>query len=330
MKDKTSANVKLGVMVIASVLFLVFSLYMIGKNQNIFGTSFEIFAQIDDVNGLVPGNNVRFQGLVIGTVRSIGMQDESTIIIKMLIRKSKQSFIKKNALVSINTDGLMGNKIVQIHPQPGDAASIEVGDTLFPMKQVRTDEMLEKLSSSGDYLELTLINLSEITEKLNNSEAIWQILSDRKLTSDLRASVKELLTAGQHAAAMAKEGRELLVEFGQRDGIVTKLFTDTLMSQNLEQSVSQLQKISADAAEGMLSMKNLIQNMERGEGTAGLILADTTFRKQLVKTVANLEQSTYRLNQNMEALKSNFLFRKFYRDQEKAKKKAEEEAQMIK
>ncbi|MBA4301610.1 MAG: MCE family protein [Cyclobacterium sp.] len=328
MKDKTSSNVKLGAMVIASLLFLVFSLYMIGKNQNIFGSSFEIFAQIDNVNGLVPGNNVRFQGLDVGTVRSMAMQDESRIVIKMLINKSMQSFIKKNALVSINTDGLMGNKIVQIHPQPGDAASIEVGDTLFPIKKVGTDEILEKLSASGDYLELTLINLSEITEKLNNSEAIWKILSDAELTLDLKASVKELLTAGQHASAMAKAGREMIVEFGQSDGIVNKLFTDSLMSQNLEQSVSQLQKISADAADVMVSMKNLIQNIEKGEGAAGLILADTSFRGQLVQTMENVEQSTYRLNQNMEALKSNFLFRKFYRDQEKAKKKAENEAQI--
>jgi phospholipid/cholesterol/gamma-HCH transport system substrate-binding protein len=328
MKDKTSANVKLGTMVIAGLLFLVFSLYMIGKNQNIFGSSIKIFAQIDNVNGLVPGNNVRFKGLEVGTVRSIAMQDESTIVIKMLINKSMQFFIKKNALVSINTDGLMGNKIVQIHPQPGEEASIEVGDTLFSMKKAGADEMLEKLSSSGDYLELTLINLSEITEKLNNSEAIWQILSDGKLTLDLRTSVKELLAAGQHAAAMAKAGREMIVEFGQSDGLVNKLFTDSLMSQNLEQSVFQLQKTSADAADVMLSMKNLIQNIEKGQGTAGLILADTSFRKQLIKTMENIEQSTYRLNQNMEALKSNFLFRKFYRDQEKAKKKAEKEAQI--
>lgn len=313
-------------MVIAGLLFLVFSLYMIGKNQNIFGSSFEIFAQIDNVNGLVPGNNVRFQGLEVGTVRSVAMQDESTIVIKMLINKSMQSFIKKNALVSINTDGLMGNKIVQIYPQPGDAASIEVGDTLLPIKKVGTEEMLEKLNASGDYLELTLINLSEITEKLNNSEAIWKILSDAELTLDLKASVKELLMAGQHASAMAKAGREMIVEFGQSDGVVNKLFTDSLMSQNLEQSVSQLQKISADAADVMVSMKNLIQNIEKGEGTAGLILADTSFRGQLVQTMENVEQSTYRLNQNLEALKSNFLFRKFYRDQEKAKKKAEKEA----
>lgn len=53
MKDKKElSSAKLGVMVIAGVLFLVFSLYMIGKNQNLFGSSIQVFAVMNNVNGL--------------------------------------------------------------------------------------------------------------------------------------------------------------------------------------------------------------------------------------------------------------------------------------
>ena len=183
--DKTLSNTKLGILVIAGSLFLVFSLYMIGKNQNIFGSSILVSAQIDHVNGLVPGNNVRFQGLEVGTVKSLQMENDSTIVLSMLIQKSMQSFIKKNSKITINTDGLMGNKIVQVHPQPGESSPIEEGDVLFALKQVGTEEMLEKLSSTGEYLEQTLINLAEITQRLNESEAIWQILADPELAQDL-------------------------------------------------------------------------------------------------------------------------------------------------
>ncbi len=324
--DKAASNTKLGIMVIAGSLFLVFSLYMIGRNQNIFGTSIPILAQIDNVNGLVPGNNVRFQGMEVGTVKSLEMQNDSTIVMTMLIHKSMQEFIKKNALITINTDGLMGNKIVQIHPQAGDAEAIEEGDVLYALDQIGTEEMIEKLSSTGEYLELTLINLAEITERLNNSQAVWEILSDPNLALDLRGAVKQLHTAGQNASAMAKAGKDMMQTFQAGDGIVNNLFTDSVMNQNLEQSLEQLNQTSAEAAEVMESMNSLLQNIDKGQGTAGLILSDSAFREQLVRTMENVEQSTYHLNQNMEAMKSNFLFRGYYKDQEKARKKAEKEA----
>jgi phospholipid/cholesterol/gamma-HCH transport system substrate-binding protein len=323
--DKTLSNTKLGILVIAGSLFLIFSLYMIGKNQNIFGSSILVSAQIDHVNGLVPGNNVRFQGLEVGTVKALQMENDSTITLSMLIRKSMQSFIKKNSKITINTDGLMGNKIVQIHPQPGDTATIEEGDVLFALKQVGTDEMLEKLSSTGEYLEQTMINLSEITERLNKSEAIWQILADPKLASDLKGAIKEMHSAGQNASAMAKSGKDLMKTLETGDGIVNSLFTDSLMNETLQESLEKLSQTSADAAKVMEGMKTLLENMEKGQGTAGLILSDPSFRNQLVRTMENVEKSTANLNQNMEAMKSNFLFRGYYRKQEKAERKAERE-----
>lgn len=327
MKNTTEvSNMKLGILVISGSLFLIFSLYMIGRNQNIFGSSIPVLAQIDNVNGLVPGNNVRFKGLEVGTVKSIEMENDSTIMITMLIHKSMQSHIKKNALITINTDGLMGNKLVQIHPQPGDAAIIEEGDILNSLKQIGTDEMLEKLNSTGQYLELTLINLAEITERLNKSEAVWEILADPELALDLRGAVKELHSAGQNASAMAKAGKSMMETLEQGDGIVNNLFTDSLMNQNLERSLDQLNQTSSDAAEVMGSMKTLLESIEEGKGTAGLILSDTAFREQLIRTMENVEQSTDKLNENMEAMKSNFLFRGYYKDQEKAQKKAEKEA----
>ena len=219
----------------------------------------------------------------------------------------------------------MGNKIIQILPQEEFADAVEEGDTLYSAKQIDTDEMLAKLNSSGNYLELTLINLAEITGKLNESEAIWEVLSDPHLAADLKGAVREFRLAGANASAMAKAGKDLVINLEQGDGLVNNLFTDTLMNGNFEKSLEQLEKTSADAAEMMVSMKTLIQNIQKGEGTAGLILSDSAFREQMELTLENIESTTFKLNENMEAMKSNFLFRKYYKDQEKARKKAEKE-----
>jgi phospholipid/cholesterol/gamma-HCH transport system substrate-binding protein len=66
-----------------------------------------------------------------------------------------------------------------------------------------------------------------------------------------------------------------------------------------------------------------VNSIESGEGPAGLIIKDSLMRETLMNSMFNIEKSTYNFNQNMEALKENFLFRKYYRKQEKELKKEE-------
>lgn len=318
-EDKKIANAKLGALVVAGVIFLVFSLYMIGKNQNIFGSSIVVIAEVSEVYGLLPGNNVRFKGMDIGTVKDIEMWNDSTIHVRMLIHKSMVPYIQKNALTTINSDGLMGNKIIQIHPQEGDSAPIEAGDILYTMPQMDTDALMGKLENSGEYLEKTLSNLAEITEKLNQSEAFWTLLSDPSLSSEIKSTVVEFRNAGANASQLAKEGRDMIRTLREGDGMVNKIFTDTVSAARLENSLKQLEQAGADAAMVMKSVREVMVQVESGQGTAGMILSDSVFKSQMQRTLQNVENSTYNFNQNMEALKSNFLFRKYFKQQEKQK-----------
>jgi phospholipid/cholesterol/gamma-HCH transport system substrate-binding protein len=323
-KEKKIANAKLGALVLASMIFLVFSLYLIGKNQNIFGSSIRVIAEMRNVNGLLPGNNIRFKGMDVGTVSAIEMLNDSTIQVELLIHKSMQPFIKNNSKTTINTDGIMGNKILHINPMEGAASPLAPGDILYALPQIDTDEMLETLNSTGNYLEKTLINLIQITEKLNESEALWSLLSEPKLVNDLNVAIRKFKDAGANAAEITESGKNIISSFEEGNGLVNSLFTDSIMNSNFEETLIQLQKTSAEAAEMMGNMNLLLNDIQNGQGTAGLILQDSVFRQQVDQTLQNLESSTYKLNENMEAMKSNFLFRGYFRKQEKAKKKAEQ------
>ncbi len=322
MKDKKKIeNAKLGALVIAGVLFLVFALYMIGKNQNIFGSSITIISMVENVNGLVPGNNVRFQGMDVGTVRSIDMANDSTIQISLYVRKSMQQHIKKNSLTTISTDGLMGNKIIHIIPQEGYAEPIEDGDIIFAKPQIGTEEMLNRLDVSGDYLEKTLTNLAEITEKLNQNKNIWALLSDSVFTENIADAVNEIRMAGLKASEMANAGKSLLETLQEGDGLVNKVFTDSVMSENFSASIKQILKTSEEAQKVMLEAKEILKGVKEGQGTVGALLTDSLMKESILNSIQNVESSTYNFNQNMEALRNSFLFRRYFRKLEKEKEK---------
>ncbi|WP_373524502.1 MlaD family protein [Aquiflexum sp.] len=320
-KKRTIENTKLGGLVIAGILFLVFTLYMIGKNQNMFGASITITSVVENVSGLVPGNNVRFKGIDVGTVKSIEMANDSSIHVDMYIQKKMVPFIKKNALTTIGTDGLMGNKLIQIVPQDGFAENVIEGDVIYSITPVSTDAMMERLGSSSEFFEKTTENLYEITSKLNKSESLWALLSDSLLTGDIKGAVGELKLAAGRASEMARAGNQLMANLKDGEGLVQKLFTDSIVAEDFTQSIEKIKESSNQASKIIGDVKVLIKNLEEGEGTAGLILKDSTFREALLNSMLNLESSTESFNENMEAMRSNFLFRRYFRRQEKQNQK---------
>lgn len=324
MKKNTIENSKVGLIVIAGTVFLLFSLYMIGKNQNLFGSTFALKAMVKNVNGLVVGNNVRFMGMDVGTVRSIQMANDTSIYITMLINNDMKPFIKKNAITTIGTDGLMGNKLIHILPQKDPSETVEEGDVISSQIPVEMDDMLRSLNATANIIEKTSANLFEITSKLNSSENFWALLSDTVITRDLKNSIAEFRFTGAHARAMTLAGRNLVEKLEQGNGLVNTLFTDTVLSNQFVVSLEQIDQASNDAAMLLEEMKMMVNAIDNGEGPTGLILKDSLMRESILNTALNIEEGTDKFNQNMEALKSNFLFRRYFRKLERQKAKKEE------
>ena len=81
------SNLKLGILVLSGLFLFILTLYIIGKNENFFGSDFEVRARFTNVNGLLPGNNIRFAGIQAGTVKRINIIDDTTI--EVISRRAK-------------------------------------------------------------------------------------------------------------------------------------------------------------------------------------------------------------------------------------------------
>src|SRR5690242_10885889 len=103
-QHKPANNTKLGIFVLAGVAFLVFSLYMIGRNRNLFGPTFTISTHFRNISGLVAGNNVRFAGIDVGTVKRVMVVNDTSVLVEMTIDESMTAHIRMNSIASIGTD----------------------------------------------------------------------------------------------------------------------------------------------------------------------------------------------------------------------------------
>ena len=321
MRNRKIENTKVGLLVLSGLVFLILTLYVIGKNRNLLGKTFTIKAVLNNVNGLVPGNNVRFKGIDVGTVKSITVENDSAIYVVMTIDKSMKAYIKQNAIASIGTDGLMGNKLININSSNAPALPVEENDVIQSRKPVETDEMLRTLNTTNENIERITNNLYEISVKLNNSQSLWTFLSDSVMARDFKMAIVDFREAGSNTQKMTASANRIVHSFENGDGIAHRLFSDTTMSGSLTSSIHQIEIASKETSAMMKDLKKVVDDMKQGEGTAGLLIADTALRQSLYNSALNIEEGTGRFNQNMEAMKSNFLFRGYFRRMEKEAKK---------
>lgn len=321
MRIRTSDSARLGLFVIAGLLFLILTLYMIGKNRNLFGTTFTLHASFDNVNGLVSGNNVRFSGIDVGTVKKIEIIDDSTIYVTMIIDKKVKSHIKKNAIATIGTDGLMGNKLINLNTQPGESEAVEEGSILRSLKPVETDDMLRTLNTTNTNIAIISRNLREITNKLNNSNSLWSLLSDSLIAVDIKRTVVDVRRTGQNTEALTNALKDLVDKVKRGEGLAGSLLTDTTVFNSLQQSMKDVQKASVHIASLTDELKTMIRNVEEGKGTVGVLLSDTVWAQRLHRSIRNVEEGTARFSENMEAMRSNWLFRSYFNKQEKRARK---------
>ncbi|HET9430850.1 MAG TPA: MlaD family protein [Chitinophagaceae bacterium] len=327
MSKNPVSNIKLGVFVLGGLFFLIFLLYMIGKNQSMFGSYIELRSQFRNVQGVTAGNNVRYSGIHAGTVKRVKILSDTAIEIVMLIESSMQDYIRKNAIVSIGSDGLMGNRVLNITPGSGEADRVEEGDLLANKRTIDTDEMLQTLGGTSDDIAIVAKELKHAIQRINSSTAIWEILNDNSLPRDLRASFINTRLATAQASATANDLHLLVTDIRNGKGSLGMLLSDTQFIHNLDNAISKIKTVgdNADslASELNLMAKNVRQDLEHGKGPANAILKDSAMVTTLNQSLENIREGTQRFTEVMEALKHNFLLRGYFRRLERKIEKGE-------
>jgi len=331
MKNTNSQKFRLGLFVIIGTIFFIAGVYLIGQRQEMFKKTFTISAYFQNINGLQKGNNVRYAGIDIGTVKGIKMINDSTIKIDMNIDEKIITHIKKDAIATIGSDGLVGNMIVNIVPGKGISEVISNGDIIESYSKIGTDDILNTLNTSTENAAILTSDLLKITTAmLEGKGTVGLLLNDTIMAQDLKQSVNNLKRASQGATNTISELNEMISSVKTNDDTVLgMLLNDTISGEKLKTIVSNLETSSSEIEGVLNNMNAVVEDFNSSEGTYNYIVRDTSLVNSLKSTLDNINEGTDKFNQNMEAFKHNFLtrgyFRKLEREKEKALKKAEKE-----
>lgn len=326
MSTNTGNHIKLGVFLLGGLLFLVIMLYMIGKNQHLFGKTYLLKARFNNVNGLVSGNNVRVSGIQAGSVKKISFLSDTVIEISMLIDKEMQTIIRRNAVVSIGTEGLVGNKVVNIVPGHGTAALAAEGDLLQSKYAINTDEVLNTLTRTNSDISSIAAQLKITVQRINDSKAIWQLMNDESIPGNIRHAVNSIRETASNANQLSVRLNGLVADIQSGKGPIGKILKDSAMTTDLSAAVSGIRRVASGLDSTVRRTNAMINSIDlqlnNPNNAVHALLNDSIITANLRQSMTNIRDATDGLNQNMEALKHNFLFRGYFRKLEKQKQRS--------
>ena len=313
-----SKNIKVGVLVLFGTALLIIALYLIGDRQNFFGATFELQAKFKNINGLMPGNNVRFTGIDVGTVKKVEIINDSTVNVVMVIEDKIQVFIKKNATANVGTDGLMGNKLINITSSDEKSPSVKDGDVIRSTNPIGTDAMMRTLDISNQNIKDITEDIKEIANRLTKPNTLWSILMDTTVAENVKQAILHINVTGEKAAIIAGDLNNIIKDVKSGKGAAGKILTDSLFSKKLNQTMANIQSISDSVAVISSDFKSVSKKINQGNGAIGALLNDTAIVNNLNKSLINLKDGTGGFNENMEALKYSWPFKKYFRKQKKS------------
>ncbi|MFD1629620.1 MlaD family protein [Pseudopedobacter beijingensis] len=313
-------GITVGIFIFIGIAIFLLGVFTLGGQKKTFVKTFELSVVFDDIQGLKSGNNVWFSGVKIGTIKKIQFYGTSQVQVILNIDESAHQYIHKDAKASISSDGLIGNKIVVIDGGSLKYPFVEDGDELQVNKTLSTDDIMKTLQTNNK-------NLVEITgdfkvlarSLVEGKGTVGALLTDDQIAHNFKAIVANLNATTQSANNMAMELNKFSNKLNNSEGFVSKVLEDTVMFRKLESSVEEFQSMAKSASAATENLNKATAQLNNSNNAIGVLLNDEEAAQQLKSVMGNLETSTQKLDENMKALQSNFLFRGYF------KKKAKEE-----
>lgn len=197
-----SRSFRLGLFMLTTLAILAACVFLVGRGESKFGSNYRVRSEFENVAGLSAGADVRVGGTRKGTVRSIQLPKtpDGRVMVTMDLAKETQSIVKRDSVAAIQSEGLLGDKFVEISFGSEDAERLKGGETIDSEPPLDISDLLNKANQILDTtqgalesIQGTTDNLGMITAKINTGQGtIGKLINDTTLYKQAAAGMTSL------------------------------------------------------------------------------------------------------------------------------------------
>ncbi len=265
---KLSAEAKVGLLVIAGAVILLYMTFAVGKYHFGEQKGYVLQATFDSVAGLDVKASVRMAGVKIGSVEQVQLDDSRALV---TMRINEDVHILRGTEASIKTLGLLGEKYVEFVPlrtgkpqqaSPGGSPYYSAGEkvqkTVSPSD---VDKLINQFSGISDDVKQITASLRQVLGTEQGERSMEDMLHDLRETT---ANIKEF------SYTLRSDGSELVMRLNELVASLNGVVGDN--RDNLKVTMENVREASKSAERALASIDNAAQKINRGEGTIGKLV----------------------------------------------------------
>ena len=323
-----------GIFLIGGVLLFAAGLFLIGDRRQLFSDSIELVTEFHDLAGLQNGAPVRVSGLNAGEVLGIEVpaRPEDKFRVRFRVVEDFLPVLRRDSVASIQTDGIVGDKFLQLDAGTSGAPEVQDGDVLPGEEPFEFQDLMTRAEEMITLLQDEVVKVTADVETVMDKVVV--------IADDTEAFINELrpdvVSAVSHVEGVTADVETLIAGVKEGRGTVGKLFNDDQLysemrssadlfrktADNVQATTADVKKIVAELDEkGVVEdVRKTIDNVEQAtakvngllddmkpEGTEGMV-ADVQ------QTMAFAREAMADFAEGGEALKRNFLMRGFFKE----------------
>jgi phospholipid/cholesterol/gamma-HCH transport system substrate-binding protein len=298
---------KVGLLLAVAGIIFVLAVFLIGDQEGVWKSKYQLRIYYDQVQGLLPGAPVRLAGLRVGSVRDIEFSSEmpGQLEVILSVDKAVKSMIRSDSEALIGSLGLLGDKTIEITVGSPDSMMLEDGEVIRAGKSASIEAIIAQGGDLVDNLSVASANAREIIEKINDGKgSLGLFVNDPSVYFDL----DKLLILTERLTNQLDSGKGSLARFVndstfyvELTGFLsnTKALIDTLT--NGEGTLPMLMKNPEpyQNLESILSdWRELTAQIRSGKGSAGKLLTEDSLYVNLSRTLERTEALLKDLREN--------------------------------
>ena len=190
-----------GIFISGTLLILAGGVFLIGRTEFLFASTYRLKTEFSNVVGLVRGAEVRIGGVRQGTVGDIVLPKRpgDKVIVAVDLKSGTQNIVKKDSTAAIKSEGLLGSKYVEVSFGSNDAERLKDGDTIASELPLDISDLIETSNEVLGSARNAMQSVESITAKIDQGEGtIGSLINDKRMYDQATAA-----TAQAQAGAMA-------------------------------------------------------------------------------------------------------------------------------
>lgn len=293
-----------GAFVVGGLLLFAVGLYLIGNRRMLFTDTFEVYTEYSRISGLQTGAIVRVAGLDAGEVETIHLpaSPSAKFRVKLRIRQDVHPLVRLDSVATIQTDGLVGNKFVQVASGTDASPQVPPGGTIGSQEPFDFADMMTKVNETID---MVTGMIKEVKVGIDDAlAAVSSTATDAQaLIKDTGNEIRAITASGQKVAG---DLQLVMSRIRQGEGTIGKFVTDDAFYDRAKGIATEAERAMIDLREAARSAREAIADFRGDEGPMRGVVGD------LQQSLVSAREVLTDLADNTEALKRNFFFRGFF------------------